>query len=135
MAEKDTRREFIKLAAELDPHPVENLLPSEVGMPDVNFAGGWAELKWLPKWPVRTTTPVRIDHYTDAQRNWLWNRTSKTGEQCWLVLQVGKEWLFFDAQAAQEVGTLTYEELVDHATRYFPNKPTPEEVVSILTSG
>lgn len=134
MAESDTRAEFCKLIAELDPHSIENLLPDK-GMPDVEFAGGWAEMKWLPKWPVRPTTPVRIDHYTDEQRAWLLNRTTKTGEPCWLVLQVRQEWFFFDADAAQEVGKLTYDELVETATRYFPKKPTSQEVVSLLTSG
>lgn len=135
MAESETSKVFRELIAELDPHCVENLLPSESGMPDVEFIGGWAELKWMRSTdlPKRATTKVRFDHYTDKQREWLMNRTLK-GETCWLVVQIGREWFFYDADAAQEVGYLTYDEMVEHATKYFPTKPTSQEVVSLLTS-
>lgn len=134
MAETDTRATFCKLIAALDPRPIENMLPP-AGTPDVEYVGGWAELKYInpQDWPVRPTTEVKIKHYTDEQREWLLRRT-EAGEMCWLVVQSGKEWFFYNAYAAQDVGYLTYDEMVSRATHYFSNKPEPQEVVSILTS-
>jgi hypothetical protein len=51
---------------------------------------GWVELKVLPEWPVRATTPVRLAHWTCGQRYWA-NRHAIHGGQCWLVLQVDGE--------------------------------------------
>ena len=134
MAESDLRREFIKLTALLDPHPIENLLPSEKGMPDVEYIGGMCELKWLPKWPVRDTTPVRIPHYSAEQKHWL-KRRCDMGGKAWLCLQVRSEWfLFWGATVAQNVGELTYEQLRALANFYWANKPTYTELVYALTS-
>jgi group I intron endonuclease len=127
MSESDTRRNFCKLISPLDPVPVENMLTGDtgVGMPDVEFAGGWAELKNIKTWPSRKTTAVRIPHYTDAQRNWLMRRWNAGGYTC-LVLQKGEEWFVWSAPAAQQVGTLTYMDLVATADLYFANKPSAE---------
>lgn len=120
------------MTAALDSHPIENLITSEKGMPDVEGIGFWAELKYKGQWPVRHATPLRLGHYTSEQKSWLLRRATR-GEQTWLVLQVRKEWFFFDAWAAQQVGNLCHQELIDCATHYFPIKPSPEEVCRILT--
>lgn len=133
MSESDFRGTFCKLAAPLDPVPIENLLTGEtgVGMPDVEFIGGWAELKWKSEWPKRPRTPLRLDHYTQDQRDWLMRRWER-GERTFLVLQIGQEWFFFSAPAAQRVGYLTRQELRDNATVYFAKKPTSDQVVAVL---
>ncbi len=134
MSESDTRATLLKLAAPLDPHPIENLISQEAGMPDVEYVGGWAELKWIAtdKWPKRAKTVVRIEHYSDEQRAWLLRRWN-FGEACWLVLQSGQEWFFWDAVKAQAVGTLTRDELIQTANYYHKTKPTSEVVCWILS--
>lgn len=66
---------------------VENMVGS--GLPDVNYCiasvEGWIELKSVEAWPVRVTTPVQIDHYTDQQRRWALHRTMVGGRVFWLV--------------------------------------------------
>jgi hypothetical protein len=60
---------------------------------------GWVELKVLPEWPKRATTPVRIEHWTTGQRYWA-NRHSLHGGQSWLVVQVLEEVYVFNAATA-----------------------------------
>lgn len=72
----------------------------EAGVPDacVCLIGGevvgWLELKFLPAWPVRRTTPVRLKKFTQEQALWLkgWD---KAGGHSWLLLQVAREYLLF----------------------------------------
>jgi hypothetical protein len=118
---------------ELDPHPIENMLTIEKGMPDVEFVGGWAEIKWLPRFPLRASTPVRIPHYTDDQRRWLRTRQA-AGETCFLVLQVRNEWFVWDADGAQTVGHQTKEEMKQSAKAYWNHRPTPQEMSAALKS-
>lgn len=44
------------------------------GVPDVHVATfgwqGWIELKSLPAWPKKPSTPVRLQHWTPGQRAW-----------------------------------------------------------------
>ena len=60
---------------------------------------GWVELKVLPAFPRRATTPVRLPHWTSGQRYWA-NRHSLHGGQCWLVVQVQEEVYVFNAATA-----------------------------------
>ncbi len=131
------RGEVIKLLQPLDPVPVENALVTgtTLGQPDVDFANGAAELKWLRDWPVRPTTIVRLDHYTDNQRAWLLRRW-RAGEMTFLVLQAARvEWLIWRAPEAQQVGTLTRQGLYDTAYRRWTRKPTSEELVEAFRRG
>lgn len=135
MSESAFRTEFCLLTAELDPVPIENMLCGKtgVGTPDVNIIPGWVELKWLPSYPKRETTPVRIDHYTDQQREWLLRRV-KMGGGAWLSLKVRSNWYVFDADGAQDVGRLTRAELEETAIAFFPKKPTAEELCRVFTT-
>lgn len=134
MSESDTRRTFCKMIHPLDPVPIENLLTGNtgIGTPDVEFVGGWAELKYLSKWPARDSTLVRIPHYTDEQREWAKRRWAK-GEMVWLVLQVRQDWVFWCQPAAQNVGFLTKDQMRDSAARWFGRLPSTSEVVDLLT--
>lgn len=80
-----------------------------VGLPDLSYSGngvhGFIELKWVEAWPVRSTTPLRLPHYTKEQRHWLLSR-GRSGGHCWLLLRVGKEHLLFDHERAQHVGEM-----------------------------
>lgn len=84
-----------------------------LGVPDQSYGvdgvEGWVELKHEDKWPVRADTIARMKRYTDAQRFWILNR-GKAGGRCFLLLQVGTDWLLFGHMGAQLVGK------VDRAT-------------------
>lgn len=120
MSEADLRREFIKLTKPLDPRAIENIVG--IGDPDICFVPGVCELKWARAWPVRNTTPLRLDHYTDVQRDRLLTRWNAGGGS-WLVLTVRSIWLCYTGVAAQRVGFLTKQELIDTATNYSATKP------------
>lgn len=77
----------------MDPKPVENLCG--VGTPDINWVRGWVELKVLPRWPVRPSTPVSVTHFTHEQRNWIRSRHS-AGGMVHVVLKIGRIWLLLD---------------------------------------
>lgn len=112
---------------------VENLLCGKggIGTPDVNISTGWVELKWAKSWPSRPSTPLRLPHFTDEQRNWALRRKG-AGGRCWLVLQVKQEWFIFDEAGMQWVGTWTRQELIDNALVYFPTKPTSEQLCAVF---
>ena len=101
----------VLLAAKLDPVRVEN--PIHPGTPDVNMTCGWLELKCLPTWPVRASTPVRIKHFTPHQRVFLYRRWKASPGSTLLLLEVraAKQWLLFDGDvAAKIVGRVTTKE-------------------------
>ncbi|MCK5600550.1 hypothetical protein KAR91_01705 [Candidatus Pacearchaeota archaeon] len=93
-----------------DATSVEN--PACPGTPDVQFIGGWIELKFLETWPKRKETSVRIEHFSPQQRVWLLRRWMAEvnlripDPHCWLLLYVAetREHLLFDgATAARDV--------------------------------
>lgn len=113
MSESGLRQTIVRELKSLDAISVEN--PVYPGTPDVNFIGGWMELKWLRKWPERKETIVSIPHFTPQQRVWLYRRWRRGGFSC-LLLKVGREVLVFDGDVASEsVGRVTKGELYDMA--------------------
>ena len=89
-----------------DATSVEN--PAYPGTPDVQYIGGWLELKYAEDWPKRAATTVRIEHFTPQQRVWLLRRhisceklKTKVGYG-YLVLYVSstRDWLVFDGDTA-----------------------------------
>ena len=94
----------VLLAAKLDPVRVEN--PIHPGTPDVNLCDGrWMELKCLPSWPARASTNVRIPHYTQQQRVWLYRRWKYAPGSTLLLLEVvaDRQWLLFDGDVAAKI--------------------------------
>lgn len=112
----------------LDAMAVENSV--QPGTPDVEFIGGWIELKSLAEWPKRADTPVVVGHFNQFQRMWL-TRRCKRGGRAWLVLRVGTEWLVLDgAVAAATVGTATRRELIEAAQHHWAKTPTDEQLLA-----
>ena len=125
MTEAYLRRQVINMLRPFDPVAVEN--GAYPGTPDVNFIGGWVELKKLEAWPKRAETVVGIPHYTSQQRVWLLRRWTKGGLSL-LLLQVGKEWLLFDGEfAALHVGRCTKGRLEEEAQYHWKKKPSSWE--------
>lgn len=91
---------------------------SRVGrdIPDlfVAFTGwqGWVEMKVLPDWPKRTTTAVRLDHWTSGQRYWS-QRHRACGGRVALLVEIGATGeilVFRAADVATQIDTWTRQE-------------------------
>lgn len=108
------RHRIVKMLTEagLDAGSVEN--SAGPGTPDVQYVGGWIELKWIENWPKKAGTPVVIPHFTPQQRCWAIRRYVADPKGIWLILEVGetKEWLLFRGVDVREIGkTLTQDQL------------------------
>lgn len=113
----------------LDAVSVEN--PVFPGTPDVNYIGGWIELKWLRDWPKRDGE-VAIRHFTPQQRSWLKRRWLRGGN-VFLLLQVGNEWLLFDGNiAAEHVGRVPRQVLQSLARRHWIEGLKDAELRAVL---
>lgn len=81
---------------------------------DSKGSHGWMELKYKSKKPVRRTTICRLDHFTDEQKIWLMKK-GRTGGKTFVLLQLERDYLLFDWKVLDYVGTVTTEELYEHA--------------------
>lgn len=119
-------------AFRLDPIRIENSV--RLGTPDVNYIHGWIELKTKAAWPVRETTPLRIEHFSPQQRVWL-RRRWLSGGHAWLLLRVGREFLLFDGvHAALHVGNVLRHDLYQIATARSANGFDPNIFIPVLTT-
>lgn len=121
----------MKLLKPVDAVRVENMLGK--GTPDVNYTGGWIELKQQDKWPVRATTKVKLNHDLSLeQRIWL-SRRERKGGTTWVLLQIARDYMLFTGTVAAEViGECTQEELKAAAYRVWNSKQMNEELLSCL---
>lgn len=131
MAESGARSDLIRLLRPLDAIAVENTVG--VGTPDVQYIGGWIEMKWLRAWPKRPETPVRLDHpLLPSQKVWI-KRRVRAGGTVWVMLRSRREWLLFDGMVAREhLGAATRAELSQLARRHWTNGLIAEELIGIL---
>lgn len=131
MSESDQRRKVVKYLKPLHAVPVEN--PIIPGTPDVNYIGGWIELKWLRRWPKLISSTVKIDHFTPQQRHWLRKRW-EMGGSAWLLLQVRLEWLLFSGvDAANYVGLVPRPDLYEFARVRWTRGLDRKELIQCLT--
>ncbi len=108
-AESNMRQRVILALKGMDPISVENF--AHPGTPDINFTGGFIELKCCNEWPIRKTTPLRVPHFKPQQRVWL-TRRWRTNQRAWMLLRVGRDhdavWMLLAGdRAADIVGTAT----------------------------
>lgn len=101
-----------------DPVRIEN--SAGLGTPDVNHIHGWLELKWIPDWPRRPETVVRLDHYTPEQRAWHMRRTHAGGRVHVLLGVGGASLLLWGDVAAQHLGRVPRGELLDLTVAAWP---------------
>lgn len=113
-------------------HPVRIESPITPGIPDVCWCMGMLELKYAKRWPPRGG-PLRIDHFTPEQRNWLTARR-RAGGNAKLLLKVGEsEWLLFDGLAAAVyLGHEPRERLYQIVLARWTRKPTRKELEECL---
>jgi penicillin-binding protein-related factor A (putative recombinase) len=76
------------------------------GIPDLSFGiyntNGWIELKQIKKW--NGDKPVKPDHYTSIQVNWL-NRREKSGGNCFVMIKIENDYYILAAKEAKKVKT------------------------------
>ena len=118
----------------LDPVRVES--PISPGLPDVNYVGGWIELKYVDRWPVRPDTPLKIDHFTKQQRI-RHRKRRQAGGKSFVLIKVDKginaQWLLFDGRvAADNIGTKNKEELCSLCLGRWLRLPRLEELQTWL---
>lgn len=115
----------------LDPQRVENSCGK--GTPDVNYVGGWLELKQQDNWPKRPTTKVRLDHdLTKEQRIWI-NRREKKGGTVFVLVQIARDYLLLSGGvAATIIGEATEAELREAAMHVWTSTTLKENLLTCL---
>lgn len=133
MKAESRMRQRVRLALRgLDPISIEN--PVHPGTPDLNYVEGFVELKVAEKWPERTTTILRIPHFTPQQRVWLMRRV-RAGGRAFLLLRVDGDWFLFRGdRAAEIVGRGTRAELEAAAIGRWETSLNDEQLRALLTA-
>lgn len=108
----------------------------QLGIADLSFVSnsgthGWMELKKLHEWPKRSSTIVRVPHYTEHQRIWL-KKKGDAGGNTWLLIKVGRDVLLFDWHVAQRVGEMIQKDMFSTARAYWIGKMDYDELGYIL---
>ena len=88
---------------------IEN--PFYEGVPDVNYLingiEGWIELKFLKQFPKKELTPIKLPHYTTAQKIWHKIRHENKGNTA-IILQVDNYYFIFKQDKTALVGNLNF---------------------------
>lgn len=123
-----------------EPCRVEN--PAEPGTPDVyvtikdvgRFSMNWIELKHTHSWPKRSTTVLKIDHFTPQQKGWI-RRHTRAGARVWLIIQVARDYFLFQGLDCLLVGELTKEGYYKKCYRSWKNRIDYLELKECLSNG
>ena len=117
----------------LDAQAVEN--PVNPGTPDVEYIGGWIELKYIEELPKRPDTPIRVPHFRPEQKVWIVKRTNKGG-RVHVLLRVENTFFLLDGMfAVNKLGTLTYAQLATSALAVWYRSIDGQELINVLTAG
>lgn len=76
------------------------------GIPDLCITGRktvWVELKWITRWPVRDTTPVKRGLLRPAQVNWMREYVEKGGVDAWIFVRVFDTYFLIHSALAEGV--------------------------------
>lgn len=127
------RQIVVKVLKPLDAISVEN--SARPGTPDINYIGGWIELKILDAWPVNANTKVRVPCFTSQQRAWLRRRVDRGGAAYFLI-RIADDWLLFDGDVAGiYVGKMNKVGTINAARLYCKNKLDVRALFKILKHG
>jgi hypothetical protein len=131
VSEAKLRGKVLKLLKPLHGVSVENNVGQ--GTPDVNFAEGWIELKYLHDWPKIPQSKVPFK-YRPAQGAWMARRASQGGN-CWWLLQVRSVYLLINAKnmrGSAPIGELNRSELMRKATKCWHGTLPQAEFIAAL---
>lgn len=132
MSEKALAGHVMKALRPLDGQRVENACGR--GTPDVNYVGGWIELKQQDAWPKKPETPLKLGHdLTIEQRIWLTRREDKGGIAL-VLIQVARDYMLLSGGvAARLIGVATQAELKAAVIRHWTSAAAmKQELVSCL---
>lgn len=133
MLESAMRQIVVRSLRSLDALSVENLVGA--GTPDVNYIGGWIELKVLKQWPKRVGTCIKVPCFTPQQRVWLQKRWMRGGDVFFLIL-INTDWLLFDGRTAGEsIGRLNKEQMIDRSLMFSEGRFDQRALFKVLKSG
>ena len=91
------------------------------GIPDISYTmivknkstglyldarSGWVELKYTSEYPKRDSTPIRLEHFTLEQKDWLRSRGA-LGCQCCVLWQINKDYYVFSWRHVYSLGSMT----------------------------
>lgn len=111
---------------------VENMVGP--GTPDVEYIGGWIELKQVDEWPKREATPLRVDHFTPQQKAWLIRRRLRGG-RAFVLIRVANDWLLIDGTVAAKIlGSVPKDELISKSIKHWHGRLDSKELLKCLTS-
>lgn len=110
-----------------------------VGIPDLSYGArgvnGWIELKRVLKWPKMPETPVKIDHLTANQVNWLKKRGRRAGH-CYILIQVDAEYFVFPFHEARRVRAgITREKFSEFCVLHMSGSLDPDKLIECITDG
>lgn len=133
MSEGSMKSTLVKALAPLDAVCIESPMTG-LGIPDVNFIGGWFECKAMAKWPAGADkNPVRFGHpLTKEQGVWLYRR-SKAGGLAMVAAKVSTSWFFFDGSwIKNEWHKMTRPQMIEKADLYFANNLNRDRLLQYI---
>lgn len=126
--ERKMKRKVIAFMKGLHAIPVENAV--RFGCPDINYAFGWIELKRLAQWPKKRETCVRFPHFTPPQKVWIKQRV-RSGGTVFVLVQIEDIWLLYDGiLAAERLGEMTKQDMLEAATMTWWNERSLKKELS-----
>ena len=122
-----------KALSSLDPVCIESP-KTGIGIPDVNFIGGWFECKNLDAWPKGADlNPVKFKHPLSKEQGiWLYRRASAGGFAMGCA-KVSCSGFCFDGIWIKDRGyKMTRGEMILKADLYMPNKLDKEKLLDFI---
>lgn len=122
-----------KALASLDPVCIESPRTG-LGIPDVNFIGGWFECKSLDSWPKGAdNNPVRFPHPLSKEQGiWLYRR-AKSGGFAMVCAKVSCSWFFFDGIWIKDRwGRMNRGEMILEADLYMQKKLEKDRLLQFI---
>ncbi|MCK9231141.1 MAG: hypothetical protein RBS96_02535 [Dehalococcoidales bacterium] len=117
--------------------PTDIESPCSPGVPDIYYTNrvykrmGWVELKYIHRWPINSQRILKVEHFTPQQKNWI-RLNHKAGARVFLMIQVGKDYLIFDGETAQNVGAMNKHEMFVMALKSWSNRINSQELIKIF---
>lgn len=108
------------------------------GIPDLSYGvdqtNGWIELKYINEWKPNGN-PVKPDHYTAIQVNWL-NRRGKKGGNCFIMVHIAADTFLLSFEHAKRVRAgMNREQYRKYAIGHWAGPVQSWELKDLLSGG